>query len=1139
MSEKKSTITLIATSFVVFAVLVIIVSIAFSFTYINDLYASDTKATSNLQNFSLISEKRVSPQNNCKGLDVVFLIDESASMEYNDKHALRSSAVKTAIDMLGDNAMYYCPGVHHRISVIGFGNASKSHKATRTYIGSIVISPTIKGLAAWKKYRDEVIKPRIPVTDSLGGTDHLAALKAATRIIGWWKAHPIGDEPRERAIILITDGGPCPYVTEDEHGATKCEWREYKDRMGYLRAMRELADPVGDTLPWRGEDNPDSVSIWMIAFSDSSPTSGYNYMKDQRLLDTWRYIAEKHGGQVYFLPRRANADLANTELSSVVFNVLNPLLGSSLKTWPCDKPVWVQPYMNNIAIVHILKHGANPGVRLEDVQVSIKVKLANGEEETIVSGKSLHKLIKVEDYTEDGPNERYVFYFPPPGEYHIQVEGANICQDLTVELGEKAVKVNVLSPTDGMTLAEVENPPYYDTVTPTFFKAQLLVRTVTSETIPLAIEPGAPITVVAKVQGLGSLKGKADHTYYLKRIDDKNAIYESWNKDLGKAQPIITKNPGSYRWTLSVLTPDIRRYFTHTLGSSYITVAQTTGVFQVVPVEHFSFEIKMPRKNDILPISTNGVPAPVPIEIVLTDEKGVPMAPNEVLLSEGVDTFKVSLVGPDNGIAGGALIRPDFHNNTIKGEVVVNRAAKEGTYRLIVNLLGNYRRNKYAPTVAEQEVTFRRVKPQAVGVDVTSPKENSVFPLINGKAVHPLNVSVRVVDKEHVPLLSQEAFVYPSETTPFKAVLYNENGESLSTALLHLDIKKQAFVGTFEKGKANRIWTPGKYMMRVSLTDNYRKEVFIPLTREVTRTFYMKNVKEISWSIIQPDKEHAVYPLHPTLKCFLPPFRKANVSDLPLKVQVSLTNGHKTPEGSLLKPGKTSLFDGVLSNDKQSADVKFHPIGGKEFFVASWPTKELSAEGTYTLEVTLDKENLSEEFISLEDGPKTVIFERKDSILTKPWACFMLLLLGIILLWDAGIAWLSSGPLRGLYLKFFEYGRDLGGVKLSGAINRRKRTIKAAQLKDVDTSVPALDGLTEVRVSPGAEGTNLHLIWGNEEDSFALDGMQPDDEASIDSGVVVRVEKRKESLLSFVGIVEVVSPLVLWLLAFVYLYITH
>ncbi len=1080
--------------------------------------------------------------NECIGLDVVFLIDESASMEYNDRHALRSSAVRTAIDMLGDNAMYYCPGVHHRISVIGFGNVSKGHKATRTYIGSVVISPTIKDLAAWKQYRDGVIKPRIPVTDSLGGTDHLAALRAAARIIGWWKSHPIGSEPRERAIVLITDGGPCPYVIEDEHGGVKCEWKEYKDRIGYLRAMRELADPISDMLPWRGEDNPNSVFIWVIAFNDSSPTSGYNYMGDRRLLDTWKYIVGEHGGKVYSLPKKSNADLANTELSSVVFNVLNPLLGSSLKTWPCDKPVWVQPYMNNVAIVHILKHGAAPGVRLEDVQVSIKVKLASGEEETIVRGRSTssHKLIKVEDYTKDGPNERYVFYFPPPGEYYIEVKGANICKDLTVELGEKAVKVNVLSPTDGTALAEVEKPPYYDTVTPTFFKAQLLVRTVTSETMPLAIEPGAPITVVAKVEGLGSLKGKAEYTYYLKRVDDKNSIYESWSRDLGKAQPIITKNPGSYRWTLSVLTPDIRKYFTHTLGSSYITVAQTTGVFQVVPVEHFSFKIKTPRKNDILPMSTNGLPASIPIELVLTDEKGVPLVPNEVLLSEDVDTFRASLVGPDNGIAGSTLVKPDFHNNKIKGELVVNKDAKEGTYKLIVKLLGNYRRNKYAPTVAEREVTFRRVQPQVIGMDVTSPVQSSVFPLIGGKALHPLNVSAIVVDEKHVPLPSQEAFVSSPEVTPFKAVLYNGKGGSLSTVLLHLDTGKQAFVGTFEKGKADRIWAPGKYMVRVSLTNDYRKEVFIPSAREVARTFYMKNVKEISWDITQPDRGHAVYPLHPTLKCFLPPFQKTDASNLPLKVRVSLMNGHKVLAASLLKPGKTSLFEGVLSNDKQSADIKFHPLEGKEFFVASWPTKELSAEGVYTLEVMLDKDSLSEEFISPEGRPKTVKFERKDSILTKPWSCFMSLLLGLVLLWNAGIAWLSSGPLRGLYLRFLEHGRDAGAVKLSGAINRRRRTIKATQLdRDVDTSVPALDGLTEVHASPGAEGTSLYLIWGNEEDSFPLDSMQPDDEASIDSGVVARVEKLDEPLFSLAGIVAVALPFVGWLLAFVYLYVAH
>ncbi len=139
----------------------------------------------------------------CNGVDIAFLIDQSKSMGYNDQNQLRSAAVKTAIDILGDNAVYFCNGVQHRIAVIGFGGGDSARSNTRSYLPSTTIAPTLDSLQAWKQERAR-LKATIPITDDLGATDHIAALRVAADVLQQWGQQPIGSERRIRMAVLVT-----------------------------------------------------------------------------------------------------------------------------------------------------------------------------------------------------------------------------------------------------------------------------------------------------------------------------------------------------------------------------------------------------------------------------------------------------------------------------------------------------------------------------------------------------------------------------------------------------------------------------------------------------------------------------------------------------------------------------------------------------------------------------------------------------------------------------------------------------------------------------------------------------------------------------------------------------------------------
>src|SRR5262245_45474388 len=91
----------------------------------------------------------------CTGLDVIFLIDESGSMQFNDPHQVRGNTVRTVLDILGDNAVYFCPGTQHRIAVLGFGDQSGGGTDTVAYISPTAIAPTLEHLPDWQVQKQQ------------------------------------------------------------------------------------------------------------------------------------------------------------------------------------------------------------------------------------------------------------------------------------------------------------------------------------------------------------------------------------------------------------------------------------------------------------------------------------------------------------------------------------------------------------------------------------------------------------------------------------------------------------------------------------------------------------------------------------------------------------------------------------------------------------------------------------------------------------------------------------------------------------------------------------------------------------------------------------------------------------------------
>jgi hypothetical protein len=391
----------------------------------------------------------------CQGLDLVVLVDQSESMRQNDAAQIRIYAIRLLIDSLGNNILYECPGISHRLSVIAFGST------TSNIIDTITISPQLDAFKVWEETRSQ-IRGQIPESlPYLGATDYRAAFEAAQQRLAQWQATPLGDQPRRRDVILIADGGPCINVANERCFATGGTQGQYMaDLEGYL-------SPTGSNFPWRGNTNPQSIGIWMIAMNDIRQT-GYNYLADANLRAYWERITSSHDGAFIVLDSSRDANSINYDISVAVADIADAITGSELIQTICTEPFYIEPYLDN-AMIRILKIGSNPGVPFEEVKVSI-VYLEPKQPARLLDGRVIAGAINVADYIADGPNEHYVLASPPPGMYEIEVSGADECRDLNVAYKVYPLSVEILEPTIPNenqeavtpTLAQFDEPPYYD-----------------------------------------------------------------------------------------------------------------------------------------------------------------------------------------------------------------------------------------------------------------------------------------------------------------------------------------------------------------------------------------------------------------------------------------------------------------------------------------------------------------------------------------------------------------------------------------------------------------------------------------------------------------------------------------------------
>lgn len=605
----------------------------------------------------------------CNGLDIVFLLDQSKSMEHNDRYDNRVEAIRYAIARIGENAIYFCPEAKHRVAVIGFWDSPGNAEDTKLYLGPTLIDPDPDQFAKWQELRQTLGDQVVP--ELLGSTDFISAFERAVPILQAWRQEVLGSLPRKQAVIVLTDGGPC---VEDE-GCLSIGFSVSQ----YMERLEQLTGPKGDSFPWIETEQLQGVYIWLVAFNDARG-GVYDYLLDEELMTSWQRIAQSHGGDVLILQKGVKNEQINTDLAPKVTEILDSLLGSELLKSKCGEPIRVPVYVDSL-ILHVFKIGANPGVNITDAVVTVRHERRDGSTDLFQNGEIVNGTGNIREYTQDGPNERYIFVNPDPGEWYVTAEKAD-CKDVDVRYKPVEFNYQVTTPTPNQTLLRVDEPP-------TYFVYQITERLTNSPIREIEEYPLLVKLIVQPPPGPGIMPQECD----LKR---------QANGDYQCEAPIQLPVAGGYSWQVEGLTPSVSP------GVQWDRVFVDTGSFEaenvVVPVDYkivLAGEERQPlyRPGSSIPCR-GGAVVPIQVMVALFDPNHPegPLDPTQIARDDPSQLFTATLFKPNDqreaiqlslqsGPAGTHLAGIGGANDSLEGEYVVRLVPNPANVRQDYQLL--------------------------------------------------------------------------------------------------------------------------------------------------------------------------------------------------------------------------------------------------------------------------------------------------------------------------------------------------------------------------------------------------------------------------------------------------------------------
>lgn len=691
----------------------------------------------------------------CFPLDIIFIVDQSGSMSGyapNDPLENRTYAPQWTVDWLADNALDQCKEAIHRITVISFGGDAVVD------ISYAEIGPDSQDQS---KHLRDLLKPMITSQD-MGITDPRSAFEVAVKLIDN-VGISLGETPRKRVIVFITDGEPCTSEMGCDKGAS-AEWEDVdlyvRELHGYVtdnlpfdstllsqeRCLEEVRNDIGykygeSDIPEEEQEEinrrnneclsqyhvdkdayENSTYIWTLLLRKGTP-----YMKTVE--ESYTAMSSEHAGKLIALKQNRQ------EIPKTLLDILTQLAGVEATRISCGNFA-INPYLR-VARLTFFKIS-------EETKVQLSYSDAYGKIHTVESGQH-DGGFEINEYYSLGANERYVISTPYPGIWRFE---ADDCQGIYAYYEPIAFDIGQLHP------LKIQLPDGESIAPEASFGGDILVEKYSNAT---SEDPGPEYYLQYEIRDDGgNIIQNAEKDFFgiqfqvvVTDPDEKSLIYEmDWLADQELFQsttPLILPLQGVYEISVSgdsvyrnepygPLSQSDTEERVYTFSRHLFDYSAKLNVVcpglsrvdncpwdshtaedgcQVCETKMFQIEILEPGRNahlgSVHGTLLDGWPLPVqPINVQarIVDQSGTPL----------LQDLNVGLSDPDEALIGwieaGGSRSPEIKLNPISGSPgfysgVISGWEVEGAQTLVVSLTSSYS-EFYAPSSTKVEVPFYR-----------------------------------------------------------------------------------------------------------------------------------------------------------------------------------------------------------------------------------------------------------------------------------------------------------------------------------------------------------------------------------------------------------------------------------------------
>lgn len=609
----------------------------------------------------------------CHALDIVFLIDQSTSMNGfggkapSDPTQQRTYAPQTMVAMLAGVTRDTCPGTIHRVAVVSFARTAKID------LDLTPIDP--------ETYPESInkIKPK-----NLEYTNPAKAFAAAAKILNEQQEeedYDLGKAIRKRAVILITDGQPCP--------AGDCEDPEHFDPGKVLSYTQTMSEQVKNDLPFdtnlrametclaglRAESDSkeeisaekkndclrllkleeaeagydpyqDSTYLWILMLSPP-----YSYTEGLR--DMYDGMTRYHAGRVIEIKQNRQ------EIPTALRGIIEQLLGVETSRLQCGR-LAVNPYLKR-AIFDFYKFDKNISVTLAYTDTEGTRYEISGTQQSQPEGFTLSHG----GYITHGANERYIFENPYPGFWQLQ---SDTCDSFDAFYEPVVINPEGYQPWVTTTV-QFNRYPYYDARN----EVRLDYAMYDEQGMPMVQHPWFEIEAQLTVLD----PENSQHTYEL--------VWEGGEDCAGRfcmLEPVRVPYAGTYKleyvgtaWEHvgdpTVTSADLAQVFT-----APRTLFHEQAQLEVRPARSFMLSLLSPAPNSEIQAyryqPDDPLCADIPVVVQLIDQAGQPLTKEDHVFANDTNALvAVAAADPKNRSEQSFLqqdpTRPDLYKGVLTG----------------------------------------------------------------------------------------------------------------------------------------------------------------------------------------------------------------------------------------------------------------------------------------------------------------------------------------------------------------------------------------------------------------------------------------------------------------------------------------